>query len=202
MSKVDEQTMRVCSIILGSLLVILSFWEVLCAPNNGHSRTFRMILAYVCIWIGSLLVKRSFHTTELGQAVICSQTHPTSGIRESRWKRPSRQVSSSCPKPYTPTAPIRVIPVRNQKTVSSSHRRRGAGNKPGTVPSLPPADAESHISSCNNESFMTVSTECPSWSPKNSEQRFDVSSNRKSRNIPDSIAAIWEPVEPTSSKLW
>ena len=169
----EDTTTRVCSVLLGSLLVVLSFWEMVCEQSS----TMRMVIAYMCVWIGSLLVKRSLHT---------SRQPPSQAPIMLRPLRRRQASSSTCPKPITPTAPIRVVSVRGSKI---SPRRRVSGHH---------QDTEPHISSYNNESFMTVSTECTSGSPKSEEVGLS-----SPLQVPDSIAAIWEPVdEPTSSKLW
>ena len=112
--------------------------------------------SYLCVWIGCLLLKKSF---------VPQDSPPR------RRHRPS-----CCPKPFTPSAPIRVV---------SAHSSRPARNRIPASALLFPKD----VSSYNDESFMTGSTDCTPVS--------------EPLLIPDSIAAIWEPtVEPTSSRVW
>jgi len=213
MSNSEDLPTRVCATLVGLLLVVFSTRDIMHSRWSEYSKSDlpRMIIAYVCVWVASLLLKRSLYpnngasTDSLRVPVDLSRSQ--SSRSDSRWRR--RQPSSSCPKPFTPTTPIRVVSVR--PSVSSKSRKQTVQVSSRQVPTsallIPPRpdtdDTPSDISSYNNESFITGSTECTSWSPVSADagEESAPASNRPLQ-IPDSIAAIWEPVEPISSKLW
>ena len=124
---------------------------------------------YCCVWIGCLLLKKSvlMHYEPLNPTIT---------------SRKSSRRYSACPKSFTPAAPISVVTVRPSKKRAS---------RIPTSSLLISEETPKNISSYNDESFMTGTTEC---TPVSEPQ---------SLHIPDSIAAIWEPtIEPTSSKVW
>ena len=172
-----ETTRTICAVV-GLLLILLAL------PDLWRSDTaIPSFSTVVYVWIGVLLLKRS---------VLFSTQQPTVVVGKSTLATPKRlkrrTSSSSCPKPYTPAAPIRV--VRESKRFGRKNFR------PTAVKELLISESPSDVSSYNNISIITnEGSSCSTaWSPV-SPQRPEV---------PDSIAAIWEPVddEPTSSKLW
>jgi hypothetical protein len=181
--------------LIGLACMGVSFYLTL--SSKQEMRTIIQVTeSFVLSWIGILLTRKS----------LSKSSEQESPLQRHQYERRKLISSSTCPKPYTPSSHIHVVDahLRREKPATQGRRNSKIQHKQISRRVPPQVSETSSIINYNNESF--ISTECSGDTPV----AGDISITSPTWKVPDSIAAIWEPLDnsppvqsnPAGQDIW